>query len=74
MVNDLSGRTDKVAGDNTMPGDFPTQAHGQDGGDQRANGAGGIARRAVLRRGAKLVYVVPAVFAAMTAKSALALS
>ncbi len=33
-----------------------------------------IARRAVLRRGAKLVYIIPAVLAAMKATTALAAS
>ncbi len=42
--------------------------------DPRVGSPGEIARRVVLRRGAKLVYVVPAVLAAMTAKTAFAFS
>jgi hypothetical protein len=40
--------------------------------DPDVDGQDVIARRVVLQRGAKLVYVVPAVLAAMTAKSAFA--
>lgn len=47
---------------------------GRGGEDQSAERPAEIARRAVLRRGAKLIYIVPAVLAAMTAKPAFAFS